>query len=72
MEFLFKRRVPGLENPLYRFALRCPVHGRVETYLDAFNRLECPLCLNEDIRRRELEMISAEMKGMSKPIMVAA
>lgn len=61
-----------MEHPLYRFALSCPVHGRVETYLDAFNQLECPLCLNEDICQRELKFIEAEMEERAEPIMVAA
>jgi len=72
IKFLEKRRIPGLKHPLYRFALRCPVHGTVETYLDAANKLECPPCLNEEIRQRELKYIEAEMEERAKPIMVAA
>ena len=72
IKFLGERRIPGLKHPLYRFALRCPVHGMVETYLDASNKLECPLCLNDDIRQRELKFIEAEMEERAKPIMVAA
>jgi len=72
IKFLEKRKIPGLKHPLYQFALRCPVHGTVETHIDASNKLECPLCLNEEIRQRELKFIEAEMEERAKPIMVAA
>ena len=61
-----------MKHPLRLFALRCPDHGTVTTYFDAYNELECPLCLDEEIRRRELKFVEAEIEERAKPILAAA
>jgi len=52
------RTEEGWKGPLPFYQFECPVHGLVENYPSGYEqRLECPLCLQEEIRRRE------EMKG---------
>ena len=61
------RRRPGWKSslPFYRF--RCPKHGLVEVYPHGYNqRLECPICKNEERSKKNEASLSEAIKRTVK------